>query len=84
MSAQKIIAREERGDKIAIRQRENNEQDGKVSTSLSVTTSNANGLNVVIKRHRVTEWAHIHASSTASVGRFKGGRAPPLSPSIWS
>ena len=63
MSAQKIIAREERGDKIAIRQRENNEQDGKVSTSLSVTTSNANGLNVVIKRHRVTEWAHIHASS---------------------
>lgn len=40
MSAQKIIAREERGDKIAIRQRENNEQDGKVSTSLSVTTSN--------------------------------------------
>lgn len=45
MSAQKIsriqrkITREERGDKIAIRQTENNEQDGKVSTSLSVTTS---------------------------------------------
>lgn len=47
MSAQKVnriqqkIAREERGgDKIAIRQTENNEQNVKVSTSLSVITSN--------------------------------------------